>query len=58
MTGEYGTSVETIAKHYNLPYVDFRGDSKVSIYSGSHPNAAGHAHKAQKIYEETLYLFQ
>lgn len=58
VTGEYGASVETIARHYNLPYVDFRGDSKVSIYSGSHPNAAGHAYKAQKIYEKTLYLFQ
>ena len=58
VTGEYGNSVETIAKHFSLPYVDFRGDSQVTIYSGSHPNAAGHAHKAQRIYEETLSLFQ
>ena len=58
VTGEYGNSVETIAKHFGLPYVDFRGDTKVTIYSGSHPNAAGHAHKAQRIYEETLSLFQ
>ena len=61
VTGEYGASVETIAKHYNLPYVDFRNDKvagKVSIYSGSHPDAAGHAYKARKIYEQTLSLFQ
>ena len=60
ITGDYGTSVEEIAKHYNLPYVDFRNDKvagKVTIYSGSHPNAAGHAYKAQKIYNETLSLF-
>ncbi|MBP5636982.1 MAG: hypothetical protein J6X25_05660 [Bacteroidales bacterium] len=60
--GDYGASVETIAKHYNLPYVDFRGEKnvagKVTIYSGSHPDAAGHAYKARKIYEETLSLFQ
>ena len=55
---EYGNSVEAIAKHYCLPYVDFRGDSKVTIYSGSHPNANGHAYKAQKIYEQTQHLFQ
>jgi hypothetical protein len=62
ITGEYGNSVEAIAKHYNLPYVDFRGEKnvagKVSIYSGSHPDAAGHAYMARKIYEETLNLFQ
>ena len=58
VTGEYGASVEAIAKHYNLPYVDFRGDAKVTLYSGSHPNAAGHAYKAKKIYEQTLNLFQ
>ena len=62
INGDYGTSVETIAKHFNLPYVDFRGEKnvagKVTIYSGSHPDAAGHAYKAKKIYEETLSLFQ
>lgn len=62
VTGDYGASVETIAKHYNLPYVDFRGEKnvagKVTIYVGSHPDAAGHAYKAKKIYEETLNLFQ
>lgn len=60
VTGDYGTSVEAIAQHYNLPYVDFRDDKvpgKVTIYSGSHPDAAGHAYKARKIYEETLPLF-
>ena len=61
VTGDYGSSVEAIAKHYNLPYVDFRNDKvagKVTIYSGSHPDAAGHAYKARKIYEQTLSLFQ
>ena len=61
ITGEYGNSVKTIAEHYNLPCVDFRGEKvagKVTIYSGSHPDAAGHAYKAKKIYDETLYLFQ
>lgn len=57
VTGDYGTSVEQIARHYNLPCVDFRGDTEVTIYSGSHPNAAGHAHKARRIYEETLSIF-
>ena len=61
ITGEYGVSVETIAKHYDLPCVDFRKDKasgKVTIFKGSHPDAAGHAYKAKKIYDETLYLFQ
>ena len=62
VTGDYGSSVEAIAQHYNLPYVDFRGEKnvagKVTIFSGSHPDAAGHAYKAQKIYNETLHLFQ
>lgn len=61
ITGDYGDSVETIAQYYNLPCVDFRGEKnvagKVTIYSGSHPDAAGHAYKAQKIYNETLHLF-
>ena len=62
ITGDYGDSVATIAAHYSLPIVDFRGEKgvagKVTIYSGSHPDAAGHAYKAQKIYNETLSLFQ
>ena len=62
ITGDYGTSVEAIAKHYGLPTVDFRGEKKVAgkvtIFSGSHPDAAGHAYKAKKIYEQTLDLFQ
>ena len=61
VTGDYGESVAAIAQHYNLPCVDFRGEGvagKVTLYSGSHPNAAGHAYKAQKIYNETLHLFQ
>ena len=55
--GDYVSSVEIIAKHYGLKYVDFRADKgpgKVSIYSGSHPDAAGHAYMAQRIYNETL----
>ena len=50
---DYGESVKTIAEHFDLPYVDFRGDSKVTKCSGSHPNAAGMAHMAVRIYEET-----
>lgn len=61
ITGEYGNSVAAIAKYYNLPCVDFRGEEnvagKVTLFSGSHPDAAGHAYKAQKIYNETLSLF-
>ena len=61
ITGEYGNSVQEIAQHYSLPTVDFRGEKKVAgkvtIYKGSHPDAAGHAYKAQKIYNETLHLF-
>lgn len=60
ITGEYGNSVAEIARHYNLIAVDFRGEEgagKVSIYSGSHPDAAGHAYMAQKIYNATLNLF-
>ena len=60
ISGEYGKSVAAIAQHYNLACVDFRGEEgagKVSIYSGSHPDAAGHAYKAQKIYNETLEQF-
>ena len=56
--GEYGNSVEAIAKHFGLPYVDFRGDEEVTIYNELHPNAAGHAHMAERIYQETLSLFQ
>ena len=33
------------------------GAGKVSIYSGSHPDAAGHAYMAKRIYDETLKLF-
>ena len=58
VTGEYATSVEEIAKHYAIPYVDFRGDSNVTKYSGSHPNYNGMKYMAKKIYEETQsYLF-
>ena len=51
--GDYGESIKTIADHYGLPCVDFRGDSKVTKCSGSHPNAAGMAHMAARIYAET-----
>lgn len=56
--GEYGESVKEIATHFELPLIDFRGDTQVTIYSELHPNTAGHAHMAQRIYEETLNLFQ
>lgn len=58
VTGEYATSVEEIAKHYEIPYVDFRGDNNVTKYNGSHPNYNGMKYMAKKIYEETKdYLF-
>ena len=58
VTGEYATSVEEIAKHYEIPYVDFRDDKNVTKYSGSHPNYNGMKYMAKKIYEETQdYLF-
>ena len=53
VTGEFGDSVAEIAKHYGLPVVDFRGDTNVTKYSGSHPDAAGMAYMATKIYQET-----
>ena len=56
--GEYGNAVKSIAEHFKLPVVDFRGDQKVTIYSVVHPNAAGHAYMAEKIYNETLSLFK
>lgn len=56
--GEYGNSVKAIAEHMGLPCVDFRGDQKVTLYEQLHPNAAGHAHMAERIYQETLSLFQ
>lgn len=55
--GEYASSVQTIAEHFGLPYVDFRGDKSVTVYTSLHPNAAGHAYMAKKIYESTLNLF-
>lgn len=58
VTGDYATSVEEIAKHYEIPYVDFRDDKNVTKYSGSHPNYNGMKYMAKKIYEETkAYLF-
>ena len=56
--GEYGNSVKAIAEHMGIPYVDFRNDKQVTIYEQLHPNAAGHAHMAERIYNETLYLFK
>ena len=56
--GEYGNSVKEIATHFGLPLIDFRGDTQVTVYSELHPNAAGHAHMAERIYNETLHLFQ
>ena len=55
---EYASSIESIANHYNLPCIDFRDDGQVTFWKTSHPDAAGHAYKARKIYEETLSLFQ
>ena len=54
VTGDFAESVVEIAEHYALPLVDFRGDANVTKYSGSHPDAAGMAYMARKIYTETL----
>ena len=54
VTGDFAESVVEIADHYALPLVDFRGDANVTKYSGSHPDAAGMAYMARKIYTETL----
>lgn len=56
--GLYASSIPTIADHFGIPYVDFRDDKAVTVYSSLHPNAAGHAHMAKKIYESTLELFK
>lgn len=50
---DYGHSVKAIAEYFDLPYVDFRGDKEVTAVSGSHPDKAGMAHMAQKIYQTT-----
>lgn len=60
VTGDFATSVEEIANHYELPLVDFRvtetddPDKQMTKYSGSHPDAAGMEYMAEKIYNETL----
>ena len=41
---EYAGSIETIANHYNLPCIDFRGDGQVTFWKTSHPDKAGHAY--------------
>ncbi|MCQ2184428.1 MAG: SGNH/GDSL hydrolase family protein [Bacteroidales bacterium] len=56
--GAYASSIPTIADHFGIPWVDFRGDKSVTVYSSLHPNAAGHAYMAKKIYESTLELFK
>lgn len=53
VVNEYGDSVKAIAEFYDLPYIDFRGDAGLTKCSGSHPDAAGMAHMAARIYEET-----
>lgn len=55
--GLYGSSIPSIADHFGIPCVDFRGDKAVTVYNSVHPNAAGHAHMAKKIYESTFELF-
>lgn len=56
--GDYGNSIVTIASELEIPFVDFRRDYEVTLYEQLHPNAAGHAHMAKKIFEETEYLFK
>lgn len=55
VTGDFATSVETIANHFKLPLVDFRNDGALMTkFQGSHPDANGMEYMAQKIYTETL----
>ena len=57
VTGDYGESVEMIAQFFDLPYVDFRGDPiTMEGGGGCHPDAAGMAFMAEKIYESTKNL--
>ena len=53
---QYAESIKEIAKHYGFPCVDFRHDSKVTFWKTSHPDEAGFAHMARRIYEETLNM--
>lgn len=46
---DYQQSIISIARHFNIPYVDFVGD-KLPKARGSHPNAEGHRMMADKIY--------
>ena len=50
LTTGYETSVIEIAKHFDIPYVNFVGDS-VEKCSGSHPTSPAFDQMAKKIYE-------
>ena len=52
-TLEYDESIIEIAGHFNLPYVNLIPHRKTDIPTpdNCHPNAAGHAFIAQKIYD-------
>ena len=50
LTTDYETSVIEIAKHFEIPYVNFVGD-KVEKCSGSHPTSPAFDQMAKKIYE-------
>lgn len=50
----YARAIISVAEHYDLPYVSFIGDeieACATDNAGIHPNPAGHAFMAKKIYE-------
>lgn len=52
VTDAYADSVVEITEHYSLPFVDFRPEN-VSVFQNLlHPESAGHAYMASKIYEK------
>ena len=57
----YAQAIINVAEHYDLPYVSFIGDdipACVSDASKVHPNPAGHAFMAEKIFRECQKYFQ
>ena len=50
LTEDYESSIVTIARHYNIPYVDFVGID-IPKCNGSHPNYTGMKKMAQTIYD-------
>ena len=57
----YAQAIINVAEHYDLPYVSFIGDDIQACATDKdkiHPNPAGHAFMAQKIYESCKKYLQ